>query len=1024
MPQPVKQPINIDFQKGLNLKVDPYQVSVGFFLSLVNTVFDKVGRLTKRFGFPFIAPTLPDPLPTTVLTTFNGDLTAIGNTLQALSTGTTSWVDKGTVQPVMVSTLPLIRNNLNQIQCDTQVSSNGLVCTAWAESDGTNIITKFAVADVVTGQNIVPPTAVVPTAGTVAPPGVGARVYILGNYFIVMFVAVIGGTNHIQYTPISIHTGFVGATVNVTSTNTNGTVCPNTAVVANNTLYLTWSGQASGKVSILSISSTLAQSGVFVVDNRQAVELSITADTTQGSPIIYISYTVATDGYVAARNSALIQILAPTQWATGVTFSGIVSSAQNGLVTIFYETLNNYSYDSGIRTDFIKSVTVTQTGTVGTPLLVSRSVGLVSNSFIVDGTIYLLVAYQSDPQSTYFLINSTGQVVAKLAYQNGAGYGGGGLGVTVIDNTAYISYLIKDLIEAVNKNTNVPVGTTPGGVYTQTGINLAKFVIGDESLTTVETANDLHLSGGFLWMYDGYSPVEHNFFVYPDNVECTWHATGGHISAQPDGATNLKAYWYQVVYVWTDNQGNVFRSAPSIPVPVTTTGTGVIGSITVNVPTLRLTYKRANAVKIEIYRWSVAQQSYYEVTSVSSPTLNNPTVDSIAFLDTLSDASILGNTLLYTTGGVVEDVGAPATNILSLFDDRLWLVDAEDPNLLWFSKQVIETTPVEMSDLFTLFISPTVGAQGSTGNITALYPMDDKLIIFKKDAIYYINGSGPDNTGANNQYSQPIFITATVGCSNTRSLVMTPNGLMFQSDKGIWLLGRDMSTEYIGAAVEDFNSDLVTSALAIPATNQVRFGLASGATLMYDYFVGQWGEFQGIGSISATLYQGMHTIINKYGKVSQEKPNTYLDGTEPVLMSFSTSWLQLAGLRGYMRAYWFYFLGTFLSPHKLNVSVAYDYNSSATQSDLVIPGNYTGPYGADPYYGGSGFTPYGGPSPIEQQRVFLERQRCKAFQISIEEVFDPTFGTVAGPGLTLSGLNCIVGVKKPYAPIPSNQQVG
>lgn len=61
---------------------------------------------------------------------------------------------------------------------------------------------------------------------------------------------------------------------------------------------------------------------------------------------------------------------------------------------------------------------------------------------------------------------------------------------------------------------------------------------------------------------------------------------------------------------------------------------------------------------------------------------------------------------------------------------------------------------------------------------------DDKLIIFKPDAIYYVTGQGPDNTGGNNNFSDPIFITSTVGSSNDRSLTFIPAGIMFQSDKG------------------------------------------------------------------------------------------------------------------------------------------------------------------------------------------------------------------------------------------------
>ena len=193
-----------------------------------------------------------------------------------------------------------------------------------------------------------------------------------------------------------------------------------------------------------------------------------------------------------------------------------------------------------------------------------------------------------------------------------------------------------------------------------------------------------------------YLPVEQNFFLYPDSIEVAGSGTSGSMSAQQ--------YYYQATYEWTDNQGNAYRSAPSIPVTVTLTSDT---SVLINIPTLRLTYKTANPVKTVIYRWSVAQQVYYQVTSITAPLLNNTTVDQVSYTDTASDATILGNNIIYTNGGVVEDTNGPASNIFTLFDTRFWLVDAEDPNLLWFSKQVIENTPVEMSDLFTFYVAPT-----------------------------------------------------------------------------------------------------------------------------------------------------------------------------------------------------------------------------------------------------------------------------------------------------------------------------
>jgi len=332
---------------------------------------------------------------------------------------------------------------------------------------------------------------------------------------------------------------------------------------------------------------------------------------------------------------------------------------------------------------------------------------------------------------------------------------------------------------------------------------------------------------------------------------------------------------------------------------------------------------------------------------------------------------------------------------------------------------VIEATPVEMSDLLTIYVAPTTSAQGSTGPTLAAAPMDDKLCLFKENAIYYINGTGPDNTGANSQYSNAVFITSTVGCSNQHSIVFMPQGLMFQSDKGIWLLGRDLNTSYIGAPVEKFTTGaIVLSAINIPGTNQVRFTMDSGVTLMYDYYYGQWGTFTNVPAISSTLYEDLHTYITGYGQVFQETLNKYVDGSNPVLMQFTTSWLNLVGLQGYERAYFFYFLATYLSPHQLQVQIAYDYEPTPSQSIIITPDNATPNWGGDQLWGSN--VAWGGPGNIGQWRVFFNQGKVQAFQISIQEI-----SNTPGAGFTMSGLNVIYGGKSNYTRnLPSKRYTG
>lgn len=1138
-----KQGIDISFAQGLDTKTDPKRVAMGNFLSLENVVFTKGGQLTKRNGYGAL-PAAPTN-SAAYLTTLNGNLTAIGTSIAAYDASNQTWVNKGNITPMSVSTLPVLRNSLNQIACDSAVAPNGLVCTVYLENTFVSTsVYKYVIASSVTGQNIVNPTAVPIASGFIVS---GARVFVLGSNFIILFNNAISGTSHLQYVAINIHTpSMVSANIDIAPNVTPFSSVSFDAQVVdfnnnNSSLFIAYNTTSpSQSVKLVSLSQALVVSAPLQVwSGYKATLMSMCIDEDSGyGQVIYISWfnSAAFTGYTAAVNNAGNLIMNPVQIISSSTVGNLASAAQHGTCTIFVEETAVYGFDTSIGSNYIYSVTVTPaivlftsvfssgassitvssssglttgmtlidettstniaagttitvTGTtlalshntagnsastpgdtltaatvssVTSPTVVIRGVGLASKAFIINGSIYFLSTYsfptfitdipietgyaERGYQPTYFMINgslstsASPVVVAKLAYENGGGYLTNGLpGVTVTDSTVQIAYLFKDLVQAVNKNTNVPTGNQVAGIYSQTGVNLASFEFGFQGLQTSEIANVLHITGGFLWMYDGYYPVEHNFLLYPDIDQvnpgdmAVWHTTGGNLSSRPPGwVTGVASYYYQFTYEWTDNVGNTYRSAPSIPIAVTTSDSGsnlTTGSVTLNIPTLRLTYKTLasqNAVHIGIYRWSVGQQEYYSVTSVASPVFNDTTVDYITFTDTLSDASILGNELLYTTGGVVEDINAPASNIITLFDTRLWLTSAEDPNLLFFSKQVIEATPVEMSDLFTVFIPPTTASQGSTGPITALAPMDDKLIIFKQSeqgtAIYYINGSGPDNTGANNQYSNPIFVTSTIGCKNPRSIVFMPQGLMFETDKGTWLLDRSLSTSYIGAPVERFNSANIVAAQNIPATNQVRFLLDSGITEMYDYYYNQWGTFTGVPGVSATIYNGLHTYINSDGGVFQETPDLYLDGSLPVLMQFTTGPIRLDQLQSYQRAYFLYLLGTYYSPHKLYLSIYFDYAVNPSQTVLIQPDNFAPTYGSPGPYGQG--NPYGGPNSLENWRIFFKNQRCQAVAIGLQEIYDPSLGVASGPGLTLSGLNFVLGFKNKFRPMPEANSAG
>lgn len=997
MPPLVKQPVDISFAQGLDTKTDPKRVQLGKFLALSNSVFDSTA-LTKRNGF---APIAPLPVTNTkTLTTFGGSLAAIGTSLYNFAPENNTWYNKGPITDVSMSVAPLVRSATSQTAQDAAVTSTGLCCSIWADSDGTS---KYQVNDANSSEIVVSATSLPATASQ-------ARVFLLGQYFIITYLVTVSAATHLQFVAIPVASPQTPRTPTDVALQVNSLTAGYDACVVNSNLYFSWYDVAPA-VKTAYMTTNLTVTAAVSLVGRRAKYMSVSIDTTTPTPTVWLVFFDSGNSnlYVAAYSSTLAPVLAPTVLVNSSAIARVTSLATASMLTAYYETANTYSYTPNAPSNFVSRIPCTQTGTVGSASIVLRGVSLASKAFAYNATNYLMVAYGGIFQPTYFLSDDSGNVIAKLAYSNGGGYPATQVlpSASLNGDFVQIPYLYKDLLTSVNKTQGV---VNVNGIYSQTGVNLVSWSIGLNAMPTAEIGQNLHAGGGFLWMYDGAKPVEHNFHVWPEDVTVTTATGSGSIAAS--------LYYYQVVYEWTDAQGSIHRSAPSVPYAVTTTTAS--STNTINIPTLRLTYK--TGIKICIYRWSTAQENYYQVTSISSPLISDPTADSVTFTDTLADAAILGNQLIYTTGGVVENIAYPAVDAIALFNSRLVLIDSEDKNLLWYSKQVIEGTPVEPTDLFTIYVAPTAGAQGSTGVNTALGAMDDKLIIFKRNAIYYVNGVGPDNTGANGQFSEPIFVTSTAGCTNPQSIVFMPQGIMFQSDKGIWLLGRDLSTSYIGSPVEAFNSFQVLAAVNVPGTNQVRFTLSNGVTLMYDYFYSQWGTFTGIPGTSSTLFQNLHTYVNATGATFQESPGVYLDGTNPVLMSFTTSWLALAGLQGFERLYFFYLLGTYITPHKLAVAIGYDYNSALQQQVTISPTNFSPKYGGDTLYGSG--DPYGGQANVEQWRVFVQTQKCQSFQISVSEIYDPSFSVPAGAGLTLSGINCVIGVKKGYKPQPAAGSVG
>lgn len=680
-----------------------------------------------------------------------------------------------------------------------------------------------------------------------------------------------------------------------------------------------------------------------------------------------------------------------------VTGSGIQANSKIISFTGTQVTLDKTATSSvsGNSLVAIPNISVTASNVAGNSIGVSGKDSIVfygelttGNGFITCyDTQNLAVGMTLDsPQAPYLSMFNTGPAIISLIIGNQV-YIGGGVTANITATNVAFTASIKIYGTSTNGSPTITATNQDYRNLVKTGDLIDTFSGGFTGTRTVlaVTATTIQLDANATAnaSINCYKVLPPSYFIQNGmKLTTTTSGVGG-----PFYVTNV---------VDTNSTGTIYLdSAMNATAGSITFDIATYYSSYIALPTLCITDKInvASPVIISVYRTEANGTIFYRCSSLITPIYNITNKDYIFFSDNVADHILVGNDQLYTTGGEVENIAAPATAILTSFKNRLIAVPQENKFQFWYSKQVIPGSPVEFSDVFV----QNVDQRG--GEITALGAMDDKLIIFKQNSIYYVVGDGPTPAGTFNDFSLPILVTADAGCVNKKSIVVMPEGLMFKSAKGIYLLSRSLELKYIGAEVEEYNSYNVTSAQLIPTVYEVRFTLTNGYCLVHDYYVDQWSVYTNISAVDSTIFQNKYTYLKSNGTILQETPGSYTDNGDFIQLSLTTSWLSFAGLQGYERFYDMLLLGDYKSPHTLNVEFAYNFDSSVTQSTQI-------PVTSDP--------------GVYQYRIFPVTQKCESFRLTIYDTQDTSFGE----GFDISAIIMRIGIKQGTNKMPASVAYG
>lgn len=985
------------FVGGVDTKSDGKVIPPNKLAVLENGVFTKRGQVKKRRGYTALSDDIAAAggsvaglSATRNIATVGGELVHFGDSkAHSYVAGTGQWNDRGAIESVVVSLEPVAKVPTEQTLPD-HATVGGITVYAWEDSRGS---VRYSIVDATTGATW---RADVDLGSNTSRP----RVVACGGFVHILHAHSSGELRTLVIAPGDPLTA--NATIGI-AFDLNATPVFDADVVGSRIVYAYRSTTPSVRYGLLTPGgSTVAPASTIAFDAR-AISLCVSADATR----IGLVWGDVSDVYLYSLNATTLAMVASTnQPLTDIARVACAYGAGAALrLTAFAES----SVVGQKHNHTIASYYLNDAGTTGqwwTNLY--RHSHIASKAFRDGSNVYVVTGHDSTIQDSYFVMRYDGLIVARLL----PGLAGG------VPPKAHLGQVVDQgsnvyAWTATNKlplDVNVSSPTSTNSAFTEKGIKLATFDFQSaQSHRTVEKDGTLYVTGGILWQFDGQGAVEAGFLLYPEGTTAADGAAG---------ALN-GSFSYRVYYEWKNAKGRIERSSCAAAIQHAPTNDKVILTIRTLAHTMKTStglqtlLPARGEVAIVVYRTQVNPtdaSSFHRVSSLDPSATgdngylwNSRSADTVTFTDNMTDTVLITQELDYQNSGELDNIAPEPASIMAEVGDRIVLAGFEDPNLVAYSKLPKAGEAIGFND--ALLVS--VGEDG--GVVTGVGALDEKLIIFKGSRIYALSTAAMLNNVGGGPDVQPTLITTDAGCSDARSIVSVPAGLMFKSAKGIYLLSRSLESVYVGQDVEAYNSQDVVAATLCADVNQVRFLTSDGMTLLFDYYFNQWATWTNHEGVGACLWGSSYTYARGNGTVYQQSQTQYTDDGVPYALTFETAWLHVGGLQQFQRVKSMLLIGEYLSSHSLLWKVAYNYEPAWAYESTFTPASVLNlsTWGSDATWGSG--TPWGGSGEtVYQFQANLPRQKCQAVKFRFEDVSsDPQ-----GEAYSISELALRVGVKR------------
>ena len=1026
MPSPLAwQTIDIPLGGGQDESAHPFLLNAPASLEVINGRFNETGAIEKRYGYGY-ADFTPTDTPHTLLAhgsqrvvvTKEGKVYRYDAdnswTIQPAprSAATSTRREQHRLVPVELERRSIYRSESGIAYCDAATNSNGLACHVWIDADtaatgGYQLLAMITEAD--TGRVVDGPVSV-------AAASTGwERCYVvdIGTTFVVAALDGAPGAIKTYYldTSPTIGTWTTGATVAAASSNVID-LCKGEGAYAHLSYSLTTNTHlvrldATGASTQTATIATNSSGGLAVAWDAVNDRLWVVAASTTGNP----SYEVCTSAYANYYGPRELGTLAGTQ-----VFACSVVVASSGVAWCAWQE----EYAAGVRRA-VHIRRATDGGVLANPnKLYNYCIAAHAFYDTESGLPMFPIAWQPDARNTTGgcvrpTVQPLGMVVAPYNFAVASQINPYGFfcvsrfGVDRFQwSTAASGYGIRQNVPSVASYTDSGVtrwiwmGRVRGESSTIESVEA--WTLGRSSVPIKRASYEgcEYFAAGALFAYDGLAVQESTPHLAPEGIV---------YSAAGTGITGT--FSWKVVWEWEDAQGILRRSAPS------EAGTASPANKTVTISWCDQAIRAREGAALHnlraaLYRTTNGGSVYYLVTR-AVPTAS-ATLGDVYLTDNYADATIQVNETLYTTGGELEVAAAPPSLDVLVHKQRCWVIDAERRSEVAYSKLLDQvTTAPEFVGEFRIKLP--------RGEATALAALDDKIVIFTADDIFVVYGEGPNDTGTLGAFSEPQAVATGVGCTDRCSVVSGDFGVMFRSRRGIELLNR--SLQVVPGFGEPMQSTLtsanvITSAVLVPAQNQVRFTRAASAyPLVYDYQAGAWSKWAMFDTpVDAAMVSGTYVwqaANATYAESVGLRSDGIAAGDQHIPMTITTPWIKVGGIQGFVRARRLWLLGRFRGQYYgWTVSIDWDYASSAGGGANMGHTSYAAQSESGAGYNGVTGAPW-------QLGIHLSRQKFESLRITWTDTstYTQEGSLTAAEGITLVSIALEVGGKKGLKRLPA-----